>query len=309
MAELTDAVFSHGDKLGSDELSKYVVKGVEDVHNDLVRYQEWDGKTPVATCVLAIREGSVHQCILHLEGESDPKRMDVIPVMGKDYKGSQSHQVRIGRVDLSKFSFRGNLVSDWLSPDDVDWAVTRPSNSRPGAWRDLDRPKVVEDGGLPLHFRAVAQPWTGGKLKVVMGLVPTLDIRALPGFDHPCFPFIVFATIICDYMPGQPDNFNIPLPFTPYLWNQGGEEDEEVDIPDFDAVYSACIGFFRDTSAPNVKSNLSTLTAVLKTDWRKAVVSKYIFPQIKERVPEPDQDVTGGLEGKYKSRRLNLKPK
>ena len=75
--ELTDELFNNQDKLGSEELSKYLVKGVEDVNRDLLRFQEWDGKTPVATCVLGIHDGSITQCLLHLEGESDTKRLEV----------------------------------------------------------------------------------------------------------------------------------------------------------------------------------------------------------------------------------------
>ena len=101
---------------------------------------------------------------------------------------------------------------------------------------------------------------------MVLGLVPALDIKALPGYDHPRFPLIAFSTLICDYMPGQPEHFRIPLPFTPYLWIQTGEEEEEVDIPDFTTVLLACVGFFRDTSAPHIKSNYGTLMTILKTD-------------------------------------------
>ena len=292
MVELTDALFNNKDKLGSDELSKYLIKRVEDVKEDLLRFQEWDGKTPVATCVLGLQEGSITRCLLHLEGESEVKRLEVAAVLGKVYKGSSSNQVRIGKVKLRKLRFSRSLVSEWLAPDEVDWSVTRPSISSPGSWRDVDRDKVVEDGGLPLHFRAVAQPWTGGKLKVVLGLVPALDITALPGYDHPRFPLIPFSTIVCDYMPGQPDNLRIPLPFTPYLWNQSGEE--EVDIPDFTVVLSACVGLFRGTSAPHIKSNHENLITVLKTDWRKTVSSKYTFPKIKERRPETPEEATGG---------------
>ena len=194
MVELTDALFNNKDKLGSDELSKYLIKRVEDVKEDLLRFQEWDGKTPVATCVLGLQEGSITRCLLHLEGESEVKRLEVAAVLGKVYKGSSSNQVRIGKVELRKLRFSRSLVSEWLAPDEVDWSVTRPSISSPGSWRDVDRDKVVEDGGLPLHFRAVAQPWTGGKLKVVLGLVPALDIMALPGYDHPRFPLIPFST-------------------------------------------------------------------------------------------------------------------
>ena len=278
MVSLTDAVFTNGDSLGSQELSKYVIKEVEEIRGDLTRFQEWDGSSPVATFALGLQDGAINQCVLHLEGRTDPKRLEVAAVMGRNYTGGPSHQVRFGKVDLAKLIFAGSLVSDWLGPGEVDWSVQRPSVSRPGTWRDVPKENVLEDGALPLHFRAVAQPWTGGKVKVVLGFFPSLDVSALPDYEHPRFPFIMFNTVICDFMPGQPDGFQIPLPFTPYLLNQG--EEDEVDIPEFMVIRSACVGFFRNTTAPHIKSTPGTLADVLKTDWRKAKPSKYIFPEI-----------------------------
>ena len=116
---------------------------------------------------------------------------------------------------------------------------------------------------------------------------------------HPRFPFITLATVFVPILPSPPDNFSIKLPFAPYLLDDRETEEEELDLPGWPAIVSACMGLFRNTSAPHAKSNMVNLKEVLKTDWRKDKRSKYIYPQVEKEV-----NITGHHEAAGESRTL-----
>ena len=116
MAELRDKVFENTDELDLEALTKYKLKSIEDIEKDLVEFGGWDTASQAATVALKMRNNNIDQCILHLVGETDPKRMDAKTVFGDGYTGGSEHQVRVGKVDLQKFCSQGKLVSNWLSP-------------------------------------------------------------------------------------------------------------------------------------------------------------------------------------------------
>ena len=60
MSELTEDVFKNRDVLPKEELTKYVIGGIEKIKDDLLRYQDYDGTTPVACVAIEVRSGDVH---------------------------------------------------------------------------------------------------------------------------------------------------------------------------------------------------------------------------------------------------------
>ena len=271
MTELNDEVFKNTGSLPRSEIIKYKMKGLEDISKDLVEFSVWDGTPPLSSVALNLNNGIINQCNFHLEGQTDVKRINAKTVLGTEYVGGPGHQIRVGKIDLNKFIFRGSLVSAWLGPSDYEYTVQRPSTASKGVWREVDIVRVVEDGGLPLWLRAVAQPWPGLKVKVTLGLFAAKDMARVQDSSHPRFPFVNLVTITIPINPGLPDNFEIRLPFTPYLIDDRTEEVEEDDVilPDWVAIVSACNGMFRDTTAPHSKSNMSNLRETLKTDWMR----------------------------------------
>ena len=149
MSELTDDIFRNSGILPREEFAKYRVKALEDINADLQQYSGWDSVSPVACMVLNQEEGAITQCILHLEGETDPKIADAKALLGPQYP-YEKHQVMIGKIKLASLRFHGSMMSDWVSTADFDYTVQRPSTVDPTLMRDLDRTKVQEDGGLPL---------------------------------------------------------------------------------------------------------------------------------------------------------------
>ena len=83
--------------------------------------------------------------------------------------------MKIDKVDLATFRFRGGLRSAFLGSSEFAWSVHRPSSEKPGVWREVDKATALKDGGLPLFMAAVVQPWTNLRLKLDVGVISSSD--------------------------------------------------------------------------------------------------------------------------------------
>ena len=91
MSELHEEIFKNQGIIPADTLSKFKIKGIEDIDKDLVEFGSWDMAIPVAAVGLVVREGQVNQSVLTLHGGTDPKRLDAKIVFGESYKGKEQH--------------------------------------------------------------------------------------------------------------------------------------------------------------------------------------------------------------------------
>ena len=202
-------------------------------------------------------------------------------VFGESYKGGDDHQVKIGKIELQKFCFRGVLVSDWLGPQDFSFSVQRPSASQSGVWRQVDQAKVEADGGQPLWLRAVLQPWTSLKLRMTIGVLAVKDATKMQ------------ANI--SVLPSPPENAEVCLPFIPYLIDDREEEGEEEVLPSWTSIVRAVNGMFRDNTAPHGKSTMDSLREGLKGDWKAEKRSKYCYPEF-ELEDDPEEINNEGMQ-------------
>ena len=267
MTEMKDKVFKNKEEFNSTMIKKYKLNSLEDVEKDLMEFWGWDLGTHVATVALRMKDNSIDQCTLHLLRETDQKRLDVRTVFGKGYK------IRMGKVDLQKFRFRGTMVSDWLGPQDFPHSVQRPATTQPGVWREVEQARVEADGGQELWLRAVVQPWTGLKVKLTVGVYAAKDVPRIQDSSHPRFPLINLVNLNIPLMPDSPENATICLPFVPYLL---ADADGEMDVPRWPKIVRAVTGMFRSPTPPHSKSNMDNLQEVLKSDW-KAIKNSNIF--------------------------------
>ena len=99
-------------------------------------------------------------------------------------------QVKIEKVDLANFRFRGGLKSAFLGSSEFVWSVHRPSSEKPGVWREVDKTSAFKDGGLPLFMAAVVQPWTNMRMKVDVGVVSSSDLAKEGDTSHARFPMV-----------------------------------------------------------------------------------------------------------------------
>ena len=307
MSDLRDQVFKNTENLDEETIKKYKLKSVEDINKDLVEYATWDMVSPVAAVSLTLdNENKINQCCLNIFGETDPKRVEAATVFGNDFKG-KDHQIKIERINLQRLRFRGTMVSDWLGPQDFTYVVQRPSISNPGTWKDVDQSRVEAEGGSLLWLRAIAQPWTGLKLKMTIGLMSTRDMARVPDADHPRFPFINILSTHLPILPSPPEEERICLPFIPYLIC--GQEEDDDSVPNWTTIVKAVNGMFRDTTAPHSKSNMAKLMETLKGDWKTTKMSKFCYPVLVEDENDEEENAEGELRNKYQDpmHKVNLK--
>ena len=160
----------------------------------------------------------------------------------------------------------------------------------------MESARVDTEGGAPLWFRAVAQPWSSMKIKVTIGVLATKDARRVPDSNHPRHPFISLLSVTVPILPSPPEEDAVCLPFVPYIIDSREEDDEPRSIPKWKTIVKATNGLFRETSAPHSKSNLENLYEALKTDWKAPKKTKYIYPEL---ISEEDDIEEVNIEGMY----------
>ena len=82
--------------------------------------------------------------------------------------------MKVEKVDLSHFWFRGNLRSAFLGSSEFVWGVWRPSKSQPGVWKEVDKAEALKDGGNPIFMAAVVQPLNATQQRPLLALTATL---------------------------------------------------------------------------------------------------------------------------------------
>jgi hypothetical protein len=190
--------------------------------------------------------------------------------------------VKIERTDLAHFRFRDGLRSAFLGPSEFEWSVHRPSTEKSGVWREIEKTTVLKDGGFPLFMAAVAQPWTGLRLKLEVGVVSSQDLSKEGEPSHPRFPMVGVYSGFASFAHSDAAK-GTGLPTMPYLIDGRevtGEEMAELCLPSSMDLKEALFKLFSGGSAPHTKSNMDKLREALQGDWRKAKASKYTFPRL-----------------------------
>ena len=188
--------------------------------------------------------------------------------------------MKIEKVDLATFRFRGGLRAAFLGSSEFSWSVHRPSSEKPGVWREVDKATVLKDGGLPLFMGAVIQPWTNLRMKLDVGVISSSDLAKEGDPSHPRFPMVVVYTGFVSFAHRDAAK-GTGLPTMPYLIDNrevAEEEMEELPLPTSIELKEAVFNMFTGVEAPHTKSNMDKLREVLQGDWKKGKPSKYTFP-------------------------------
>ena len=273
--ELDEEVFRGREKIARKDIENFRIKGLEEISKDMKEHGDWDGVAKAGCLAFRVdRQGKITQDILHLLGASEPKRLDAKLVFGKEYK-HDDHQVKVDKVDLSHFRFRGNLRSAFLGASEFVWGVWRPSKSQPGVWKEVDKADALKDGGNPIFMAAVVQPWSGARLKVDIGIVSSSDLSKEGEPAHPRFPTVGIYSCYASFGNAEVVK-GTGLPTMPYIIDAREVEDEELadlELPTSWDLKQAVFNLFRKVSAPHMKSTMDNLKEALKGDWRKPKVS------------------------------------
>ena len=203
-------------------------------------------------------------------------------------------QVKIEKVDLANFRFRGGLRSAFLGSSEFDWSIHRPSSEKPGVWREVEKASALKDGGLPLFMAAVVQPWTNMRLKLDVGVVSSSDLAKEGEPSHPRFPMVGVYSGYISYAHSEAVK-GTGLPTMPYLIDGrevGDEGLEEVCLPTSMELKEEVFKLFSGGVAPHTKSNMDKLREALAGDWRKARPSKYTLPGLAAEGDDDEENET-----------------
>ena len=190
--------------------------------------------------------------------------------------------MKIDKVDLATFRFRGGLRSAFLGSSEFAWSVHRPSSEKPGVWREVDKATALKDGGLPLFMAAVVQPWTNLRLKLDVGVISSSDLAKEGEPSHPRFPMVGVYTGFVSFAHRDAAK-GTGLPTMPYLIDNReveAEEMAEISLPASMDLKEAVYKLFSGVEAPHTKSNMDKLREALQGDWKKAKLAKYSFPEL-----------------------------
>ena len=203
-------------------------------------------------------------------------------------------QVKIDKVDLANFRFRGELRSAFLGSSEFDWSIHRPSSEKPGVWREVEKASALKDGGLPLFMAAVVQPWTNMRLKLDVGVVSSSDLAKEGEPSHPRFPMVGVYSGYISYAHSEAVK-GTGLPTMPYLIDGrevGDEGLEELCLPTSMELKEEVFKLFSGGVAPHTKSNMDKLREALVGDWRKARPSKYTLPGLAAEGDDDEENET-----------------
>ena len=281
--------WSGTDVFPEDELEKFVIEGLETIHNDLLRYGGWNGTKPVATLVLGVGDGGqITSTILHLLGESPDK---VVEAKHLWPTAKDNHHIKVKKFDLSKITFRGSLASSYTY--NFDWTYRIPSKSRPGHFHEVD---PIEKGLTKLALRVLAQPWTNGMIKISAGVIPIDDITQLSNSSDFRCPLVEVFHLVIPLMP-RPGS-NVPIPSCPYLLDNRPDNNDKLDIPSQDAVFNTVTGFFKNQLKPNMKKSL--WEKARDEDWNSGELCRYTtedkITNTEDGGDLSDQDNLGGKQ-------------
>ena len=272
--ELEEEMYGGREPVSRKNIEDFRIRGLEEIADDLKEHGGWDGVSKVGSVAFRVdRQGKLTQDILHLLGTTEPKRLDAQVVFGREYP-HEGHQVKIEKVDLSHFRFRGSLRSAFLGHVEFVWSVWRPSTKEPGTWKEVEKASALKEGAKPVHMAATVMPWSGGKLKVDVGIVASNDLSKEGDPAHPRFPMMGiysgYATFAnSDTVKGT------GLPTMPYIIDAREVEEEELaslELPSSWDLKMGVYSLFKKVSAPHMKSSMENLKEALKGDWKKPKV-------------------------------------
>ena len=76
------------------KIEEFRIRGLGDIEEDLKEYDNWDGVAKTGSVAFRLdADGAIYQNILHLVGNSEPKRFDAKFLFGRGYK-HEGHQVK-----------------------------------------------------------------------------------------------------------------------------------------------------------------------------------------------------------------------
>lgn len=239
--------------------------GSEVIKEELKSVYKWDSSSNVATVAAKLKDGKLDSWQLHLFGKSKGTKLDA-NVFFLDQEDGNC--VRIQEIDLDSLVFRGNLVSDWVSPDNFKWEYRLPHEDDPKRYHRVKKADMVQYNAKPLWLRAACQVVPGPKLQVFLGVAPAEKIADVTGSTQNQFPLILIEKFSIPFLPLESPEMQLGMGPIPFLIDEREElEQSEVTAtcPDGQEIKIQMAKFLQTAIKPNQRNEVKT--------WSKEVAA------------------------------------
>ena len=203
-------------------------------------------------------------------------------------------QVKFERIDLSRFKFKNllkleNLRSDFLSPEENEWTIYRPSRGTP---RILKEKVEKEDilGLPPINMAAVVRPWAGPVMQLDLGVVSCTNL-VMNDPDKSQVPMVsIYAGFVTLAHSRALEDSDIPT--LPYLINKIDAEGEEMTmkLPTNEQLHEAVEEMLTDSEDPQFKNNMDQVREILLHENQKELKGR--LTELEQKDNENMSEVT-----------------
>ena len=256
-------VFSGNNPLtGSSIWDHRVSGGSEAIKEKLKTMYHWDGSSAVATIAAKVdEEGTIEEWQLHVFGKTKGAKLDATTFFMNQEEGNH---MRIQEMTLDTLVFRGNMVSEWVSPDKYHWEYQLPHETDPKKYYRVKEGELDQYNAVPLWVRASCQVIPGPKLQVFLGCAPVEDkISGLKGSSDKSFPLILIEKFSVPFLPFEAGSMGLGMGPIPFLIDTREDLDpsEVVSLlPDGQSIKLGMAKFLQSGIKPNQRNEIKTWT-------------------------------------------------
>ena len=194
----------------------------------------------------------------------------------------EGNYLRIKEMALNNLVFKGNMVSEWVSPDKYLWEYRLPHETDPKKYYGVKEGDMAQYKAMPLWLRASCQVIPGPKLQVYLGCAPAEHgVADLRGSSDKSFPLIFVEKFSVPFLPFESSDLELgmgPIPFL--IDSRDSIEFSEAGtmLPDGQAVKEGMSRYFQTATKPNQRNERGTWTnEVAKGSW-VARAPNYTWP-------------------------------
>ena len=112
-------MFEGNNPLTGEIIWNHVVRGSPEMKDKLKSVYNWDGSSTVAAVAANLdKDGEISNWELHIFGKSKGSKLDSSTFYTKQDEGNY---LRFKEIEMSNFTFKNSLASEWLSPANCNW--------------------------------------------------------------------------------------------------------------------------------------------------------------------------------------------
>ena len=256
--------------------------GSEGIKNKLKSDYNWDGTSSVATIAANLNaDGLIREWQLNIFGKTKGAKLDSSTFFVDQEDGNH---IRIQEMALDNLTFKGSMVSEWLSPEKYHWEYRLPHETDAKKYYRVKEGDLGQYSAMPLWVRASCQVIPGPKLQVFLGCAPAeSNVSDLPGSADKSFPLILLEKFSVPFLPFEAAGMKLGMGPIPFLVDTREDLDfTEVGnlFPDGQVIKHSMAKFLQSGIKPNQRNEIKT--------WNKEIgVGSWVMRAPNHTWPEP----------------------